>query len=138
MVGELLFTLLPFFVLFLVYFYQDKPTKSFLFAPEWAFASAILFGQTIVKFVQGVIKSVPIFQPIAERIGLIVSVIIVLGLVPSMVILALVLVSPTPPDWLGYTQIGLFTVSAIVFLLLGSVAHAQACEAQGALSSKDA
>ena len=40
--GELLFALLPFGVLFIVFAYQGRQLASYLMAPEWAFASSIL------------------------------------------------------------------------------------------------
>lgn len=137
LVGELLFTLLPFSVLFLIYAYQSKSASAFLMAPEWAFASAILFGQTIVKFVQGIVESTKRFNPIAERVGLVVAILIVIGLVPSMVILALILVSANPAQWLGFSQIALFCLAALSFVLVGAVAHESACEARADLLKSD-
>lgn len=132
--GELLFTILPFSVLFLVYLFQEKSFQSYLFAPEWAFASAILFGQTVVKFVQGIVESTHCSGTISERVGLLVAVLIVVGLVPSMIILALLLTSSKPPFWVGVTQIVLFFVSALSFVVLGSVAHSEAAKARNVLA----
>jgi len=127
---ELLFILLPFCVLFFVDMYQDMPPQDFLFAPEWSFASAILFGQAVVKLVQGSIETTPTFKVAAERVVLFVAVLIVLGLVPSMVILVLILVSTCPSDWLGWAQIILFILATSSFLLLGTVAHRLSCKAR--------
>ena len=134
--SELLFTLLPFSVLFIVYAYQDRASTSYLMAPEWAFASAILFGQTTVKFVQGIIEATVTLNPNAERVGLFVACLIVLGLVPSMVILALILVSPNPQAWLGYTQVVLFILAVATFLLLGAIAHDAARDARNATKGR--
>jgi len=130
MLGELLFTLMPFAVLFLIYLFQEKAAQAFVLAPEWAFASAILFGQTIVKFVQGVIESTKRYSVVPESVGLIVSGLIVLGLVPAMVILALILVTPAPPIWLGYVQVFLFLIAAVSFLFLGAIAHEHSVKAR--------
>jgi hypothetical protein len=132
--GELLFTVLPFGVLFLVYLFQGKSADTFLYAPEWAFGASILFGQTIVKFVQGIIESTRTSRTIAERVGLLVTVFIVLGLVPSLVVLALLLTTNSPPLWLGILQLILFALAAICFLLFGSLAYSEAVRVRKILS----
>jgi hypothetical protein len=119
-ISELLFVLVPFLVLSLVFAYQDKGVVTFLSTPEWAFASALLFGQTIVKIVTATLEtSGGRSEPIVERVGLVVSGLIVLGPIPSMVILALILIAGTPPIWLIITQIALFILSVAAFILIG-------------------
>lgn len=119
--SELLFTLLPFIVIFLVFLYQDKSWVAYLMAPEWAFASAVLFGQTIVKLVQGTLRRKTGVK--AENVALFVSALIVLGLAPSMCLLAIVLLSPTVPLWVGITQVVFAFVAAFAFVLFGTIAH---------------
>ena len=119
--SELLFTVLPFIVIFLVLLYQDKSWIAYLMAPEWAFASAVLFGQTIVKLVQGTLRRKAGIK--AENVALFVSALIVLGLTPSMSLLAIVLLSPTVPLWVGITQVVFAFVAAAVFVILGSISH---------------
>jgi hypothetical protein len=121
MCSELLFAILPFGVIFLVFAYQRRPPLSYLMAPEWAFASSALFGQAIVKFTQGVLSN-QTGRVITERVSLFISALIVLGLVPSMTVLAIMLVSSNPPVWLGVTQVALALFAAGVFVAMGGAA----------------
>ena len=127
-ISELLFALLPFAVVFLIFAYQNKGWESYLMAPEWAFASALLFGQTIVKVVQGTLRSGPgIIVPV---VGLTISVLIVLGLVPSMVLLALILTATAAPLWIGISQVVLAVIASCTFVLFGTVAEALAIQGE--------
>src|SRR2546422_66704 len=90
-VAEFLFILVPLLVLTLVFQYQGKAWVSLFASPEWAFASALLFGQTVMKFVTGIASAAPASK---ERVALFVSLLLVLGLIPAMLVLALILVSP--------------------------------------------
>lgn len=114
--SELLFALLPFAVVFLIAAYENKDWVYYVMAPEWAFASALLFGQTIVKIVQGALRADDI--PIDE-VALVIAVLIVLCLVPSMVLLALILTAPHPPLWMGIAQVILALVAATCFVAFG-------------------
>jgi hypothetical protein len=122
MFAELLFAMLPFGVIFLVFAFQQRSLLSYLMAPEWAFASSALFGQTIVKFVQGITSSKK-GRAITERINLLVSALIVFGMVPSMTVLAIMLVSTAPPVWLGFAQVGLALLAAFVFVVIGTISY---------------
>ena len=125
LVGELLFVLLPLLVLGLVFAYKSKGAVALFSSAEWAFASALLFGQCIVKFVSGVAEA---RVGIPERVGLVVACLIVFGLVPSMVVLALILVSERPDTWLVLAQIALFVVAAGAFLFFAGSAQTVAVE----------
>jgi len=120
-VSELLFALLPFAVVFIVFTYQEKGWTTYLMAPEWAFASALLFGQSIVKLVQGVLN--PSVNANSPAVTLVISLLIVFGLVPSMVLLAIVLTGTAPPLWIGVTQVILAIIASIVFVVFAAVAH---------------
>ena len=52
LLSEYLFIFLPFIVIAIVKIYNSK-IDEFLRAPDWSFASSILFGQLLVKFVAG-------------------------------------------------------------------------------------
>src|SRR5256885_5306599 len=80
-VAEFLFVLVPLLVLTLVFRFQGKAWGSLFASPEWSFASALLFGQTVVKFVAGIASA---GRKIKERVALFVSLVLVLGLIPSI------------------------------------------------------
>jgi len=114
--SELLFVLLPLLVLLIVFIHTGKGLWNLMASPELSFASAILMGQTIVKFVSG--------TSIAgtrswERIAFTVSIIIVLGLVPSLIILSLVLTTTNVSSGLVWAQVAFFIISVLVFIALG-------------------
>lgn len=118
--AELLFVLLPLLVL-LIAFGVNGPNfwSRILHAPDWSFASSVLYGQSIVKFVSG-ITARPEARPWA-RVALIVSAVIVIFLVPTLVILACMLLISTVPLWTVLLQILLFIGSIVSFLTLGVV-----------------
>jgi len=119
-VSELLFALLPFAVVFIVFTYQKKGWVTYIMAPEWAFASALLFGQSIVKVVQGTLNQSGINVP---AVMLTVSLLIVFGLVPSLVLLAIVLTGSDAPLWVGITQVILTVLASILFVFFAAIAH---------------
>lgn len=120
-VSELLFAVLPFAVVFLVGAFKQWSLESYLMAPEWAFASALLFGQTIVKIVSGATGHRD--ELIKERVILMVAILIVLCLVPSLVLLAIVLTASNPPLWMGHAQVVFTCIAAITFVVIGWVFH---------------
>jgi hypothetical protein len=122
-VAELLFVMLPLLVLLFVSVYLGKGVRAFFGSPEWAFATALLFGKATVSYVVGMTQMPHGDSLIAHRVGLIVASLIVCGLVPSMVVLALVLLSTAAPVWLVLVQVGLFLVSAFIFLTLNYVTN---------------
>lgn len=115
--SELLFSVLPIIILAIVFFSQNKAPQLFL-SPEWSVTAAIFFGQSIVKVVSASVSRGN--KKTWQRIVLLVTVILVVGLAPSLVILALILILSPPPFWLAVAQIGLFIVSLITFFVLGS------------------
>jgi hypothetical protein len=117
--SELLFILLPLLVLTIVLLYKGKTVGALLATPEWSFGAALLFGQTLVKFVSGAAQS----RWVWERVALVVSMIIVLGLAPSLTVLALILSSEPAPIALVITQLALFVVGVGVFLWVASAGH---------------
>jgi hypothetical protein len=120
-IGELLLTILPLVVLSMVELTMGKGWLHVVESAEWSFGAAVLFGQTIFKVVAGVVR-VRVTEG-WEAIGLLVVVLIVFGLVPSLVVLALRLTTAEPPTSLVVFQAVLFLVSAGTFLVLGTVAH---------------
>ena len=123
--AEFLFVILPLIVLSIVYISSNRENV-IISAPEWSFASTILFGQTIIKLVSGVLytdENVEWQRPI-----LFITILIVLCLVPTLVILSLMLSVDKPSMFLTWTQRVFFIISMIVFFVLGGVGQHFICE----------
>jgi hypothetical protein len=110
---ELLFILLPFLVYGIIFTINNTPAN-LLQLPEWSFATSILFGQTIVKFVSTITSKR--FTTKSERVALIVALLLVLGVVPSLVVLIFMVTAASPSDGLMVAQITLFIVAVCIFL----------------------
>ena len=116
LIAEILFVFLPLLVLAIVFVVRGTTLLALFSSPEWSFATAILFGQAIVKLVAGVThKGASVWQPVA----FIVTAMIVLGLVPSLVILALILTATNLSIPLVAIQMVLFVLAIIVFFAFG-------------------
>jgi hypothetical protein len=125
--AEVAFTMLPLLVVLIVLF--ERSVRLFS-SPEWSFGAAILFGQSLVKFVSGLSRGgAASTGPMALAIALLV----VFGLVPSLVVLTMTLqvleshgesclpCSPPVPLPLQVTQVVLFVLAALVYMLLGAL-----------------
>ena len=93
--GELLFVLLPLVVIVIIRIYQNLPIKNITQIPEISFAAAVIFGQTLIKLVSS--AAITDYRLNWQLFSFIISCIIVFGLVPSLTILSIILVSQTPP-----------------------------------------
>ncbi|MGD0626392.1 MAG: hypothetical protein ABSB32_16945 [Thermodesulfobacteriota bacterium] len=116
--AEVLFIGLPLLVLFIVLHYKQRDS-GLLASPEWSFAAAILFGLGLVKLVDSITSRGGVH---GERVGLFCALVLVFGLVPSLVVLALVLLSEQPEVWLVATQIILCILGAVVFFICTGLA----------------
>lgn len=119
--GDLLFIILPLVVISIVDVSVGRSLFALIESPELSFGSAVLFGQTIIKVVSGFAHTKPTG---AEQPVFIIALIIVFGLVPSLVVLALLLsINPIPHE-LQYAQACIFALGVIVFFLFGVNGHA--------------
>lgn len=121
--SELLFTFLPFLISFVIQAYK-KEFSQIIIKPEWSLAAAILAGQTIVKFILGVMHSIRDNRVLNKGfMALIITMLMVFLLAPSLVILTLIEVSMTnnnrPAAWLSVAQVALFIISSFSFIFLG-------------------
>jgi hypothetical protein len=116
LISEMLFTLLPLIVIGIVRSYQSKFELIF-YNTEWAMMSIILFGQSIVKFSSGVANSKLKFR--WQLVSMIISLIIIFGLVPSIIILIINLLNSEPSFGLHLAQITLFISSILTFFIIG-------------------
>ena len=120
--GDLLFIVLPLVVISIVDVSVGRSLFAIIESPELSFGSAVLFGQTIIKVVSGFAHTKPTG---AEQPVFIIALIIVFGLVPSLVVLALLLSVNPIPYGLQLAQAGIFALGVIVFGLFGVNGHAQ-------------
>ena len=117
--AEVLFVLLPFIVIGIVLFDEGHLSKV-LYKSEWSFAGAILIGQTLVKLFSGFLSISGRYRSIEwQKISLAITLLFVLGLVPSLIVLTLVLKSEPPSTGLVIMQLILFSLGLIVFILFG-------------------
>ncbi len=130
-VAEVLFSCLPLIVVLGVLF-QGGHTPTYFASPEWSFGACILFAQTVVRFVTGLMRAGG--RAVSGPVACAIAVVVVLGLVPSLLVLTMTLqtldsgtrVSP----WLQLFQVLLFLLSAIAYVLLGTVGEVMAARAQ--------
>lgn len=120
--GDLLFIVLPLVVISIVDISVGRSLFALIESPELSFGSAVLFGQTIIKVVSGFAHSKPSG---AEQPVFIIGMIIVFGLVPSLVVLALLLSITPIPHGLKLAQACIFGQGVIVFLIFGVTGHAK-------------
>ena len=120
LLSEYLFIFLPFLVIGIIKIYKSD-FSTFFQAADWSFAASILFGQVIVKLVSG---SVIHAKAMWQRVVVLLSFILVIGLVPSLVVLALILIDGGVSSFLVYTQLVLFFFASLVFFGVGAAGHA--------------
>ena len=117
--SEYLFVLLPFIVIGIIRIYTAT-FSDLIKAADWSFASSILLGQVIVKLVAGAIAHK---NTQWQRVVFLASLIIVLGLVPCLITLALLLIDNGKSTFLVNMQITIFCLSTLVFFWIGSASH---------------
>lgn len=120
--GDLLFIVLPLVVISIVDVSIGRSLFAIIETPELSFGSAVLFGQAIIKVVSGFAYTKPTG---AEQPVFIIALIIVFGLVPSLVVLALLLSVNPIPYGLQLAQVCIFALGVIVFFFFGVKGHAQ-------------
>src|SRR5262245_26855876 len=85
-----------------------RPGAHIIWSPEWSFGAAILFGQALVKFMTGMAHG---GHAAHGPVALAITLIIVLGLAPSLLVLTLVLMDleadprREPAGWLSVLQV---------------------------------
>jgi hypothetical protein len=121
--AELTFLLGPFVVVGLAYLYKGD-LHNVLYTPYWSIASSVLIGQALIRFIVRLLQSNAHDPAISwERVTMIFSVLIVLGLIPSLVVLLLVLISAQPSFYLAGAQLILFVFGFSIYLALGWTAQ---------------
>lgn len=116
--SELLFIILPIIVVLIVRGYE-KNFNSIFYNTEWSIMAIILFGQSIVKFSSGVSNSSNKFN--WPFVSLIISIIIIFGLIPSIIVLVINLTTLKVGFGIQLIQVILFIVSAFCFYIVGAI-----------------
>ena len=114
-IKEILFVGLPVLILVIVHFYKGE-SRSIFSIPEWSFMSVILFGQSLLRIFPAISDLKRPFNHITT--SALAALIIVIGLVPSSIILTLILLSETPTDQLVFWQQLMFYLSIFAFFTL--------------------
>ena len=92
----------------------------FFAAADWSFASAILFGQAIVKIVSaGVINK----NSASPRIVLIITLLFIMGVTPCLILIAIILLNDANSIYIMTIQVILYIVATSIFFWIGSAAH---------------
>lgn len=116
LISELLFTLLPILIIMIVRGYETKYELIF-YNTEWSIMAIILFGQSIVKFSSGISNSHKKFK--WQLVSLIISIIIIFGLIPSIIILVINLLDSERTFSTHLVQILLFALSIFSYFVIG-------------------
>jgi hypothetical protein len=118
LLAELSFFILPFIVISIINLTKDEWIK-LVQTSDWALASTLLFGQTIVKIIMGVASREQSFPH--QNYGLITALIIVVGLVPSITILTIFQIYSQLSIALVVAQFVLLGLAVATFLVFGTI-----------------
>lgn len=128
---EMLFNILPIIVVIFILIYLKKP-EEILSSPEWSLMAAIITGQLIVKFIVYTSNEINkladcrrnrtstyYFDPTGMDVWI--AGLICLLLVPTLIVLTLSFINQKSPIlWVSITQMVLFGISTILYMVLGS------------------
>lgn len=116
LLSELLFTILPLIIVIIIRGYENKYELIF-YNTEWSIMAIILFGQSIVKFSSGISNSNRVFR--WQLVSLIISIIIVFGLVPSIIVMVINLTNETKYISMYLIQMFLCILSFFTYFIVG-------------------
>ncbi|PTX14702.1 hypothetical protein C8N40_110131 [Pontibacter mucosus] len=116
LLSELLFTILPVFIVLIVRSYEGN-YKMIFYNTEWSIMAIILYGQSIVKFSSGISNSKAKFR--WQLVSLIISIIIIFGLIPSITVLIINLLNSGENFAMYMIQTFLFVVSVFCYFIIG-------------------
>lgn len=111
--AELLFVVLPFIVIAITLAHRGE-LRTIFYLPEWSIVSAVIMGQTIRTLVSLVLGEKVYKAPILLAL----TILIVFGLVPILVILSIVLIADKVSTALAAVQGTMFCISAFLFWLI--------------------
>jgi hypothetical protein len=121
--AEIMLATLPLLVITFVLLHLKRSSGLFA-SPEWSFGAAILFGQTLAKFVGGLVSS---GKAAPGPVSLILVSMIVFGIVPSLLVLVVTLQATEEhlevSYWIRSGQVVLFVAAAASYMILGAVSE---------------
>ena len=134
-IGELAFIFMPFLVMTIIFAYKQK-LNQMLCEPEWSLASAVMFGQAIIKMYHGVSKN-DNKTILHYNVSALFALIMLFGLVPSLIVLSLIYNTSAGdlPSWLIIIQICLFILAVLVFSAINKL-HVEIEEKENKENSK--
>jgi hypothetical protein len=116
--SEFIFILLPIVILTVVRILEGQ-YLSIIINYEWSIAAIILFGQSITKLTSGISNTSN--KARWQVTALLISVIIVIGLIPSTVVLLDFMNNEYPSQVSIWLQPIIFLISSVCFFLIGGV-----------------
>lgn len=121
LISELSFIFVPFLVMTIIFAYKMKLSQIFS-EPEWSLASAVMFGQSIIKSYHGFSKASHPGRILHYNIAGMFSLIILFGLIPSLIILSIIYTAEYDlPLWVIILQIFLFILAVFVFSIINII-----------------
>ena len=118
--SEILFVILPMLVISIVKLIDNEYANIF-YATDWSFCSVVLFGQSVVKLASATSANKERIR--WQAIGLIVSVIIVFGIVPSCVLLTKLMSNNKILNIFYWVQLLLFVTSCLVYFNIVTISN---------------
>jgi hypothetical protein len=116
---DFIFTFLPILVIFLIQLLTFSSENIFA-KSDWSYISMILYGQTIIKFFSGISENQN--KKKTYEVALYMSLVIALGLVPSIIILVLIETNHKETILFVFQMIWL-VISIIVYLIIGTIGN---------------
>jgi hypothetical protein len=118
-ISEILFALLPIIVIISMIIVTSKDKLTIFTSADLSFISVFFFGQTIVKLFSGVSRSQT--KKNWQIIMLFVSIIIIIGLIPSVIWLCTIYLEAYKNKIIYAIQIIWFCFSLFVYFIIGKV-----------------
>jgi hypothetical protein len=118
-ISEILFAILPIVAIVSIIIVTSEEYSSIFTRSEFSFISVFFFGQTLVKLISGVSRSKAVKN--WQIIMLFVSLIIILGLVPSVVWLCIIFLGIHKYNFIYILQFIWFLFSLFTYFIIGKV-----------------
>ena len=115
LMADYIFVLLPFIILVIVKFAQDKSSELILLS-DWSIASSIIYGQLIVKLSTALASTTKSKK--MPGITFNITILVCLGLAINIVIYVLMLTMPSYR--IGIIQLALFFMATLCHFIYGS------------------
>lgn len=118
-ISEILFAILPIIVIISILTVTSRNILKIFTSADLSFISVFFFGQAIIKLLSGVSKSQT--RKNWQTIMLFVSIIIIIGLIPSVIWLCIIYLESYKNKVIYVFQIVWFCFSLFVYFVIGKV-----------------